>query len=484
MPPRRSIVLPSNERDIQLAISAIDANQIRSNRRAAAIFNVPESTLRDRRAGKPSRRDSQPNSKKLTLEEEQVIVEHILDLDKRGFPPRYMDVRDMADKLLAARNSGQVGVHWARNFVKRTDDLRTSFTRSYDRQRALCEDPVLVSDWFKLVAQTKTTYGILDEDVFNFDEASFTIGKIGTQPGVTGSEKRGRPKSVQPCNRECVTVIAAINAAGWTIPPFLIFAGDYHLSAWYEEESIPRDWVIAVSPNGWTTNEIGVAWLKHFDAHTKTRTVGARRLLVLDGHESHHSLQFQEYCKENNIYTLCMPAHSSHLLQPLDVGCFSPLKRAYSREVDSLSRNHINHITTLEFLPAFSVAFEQSFTKSNICSAFHAAGLVPLQADVVLSRLDTQLRTPTPPPALVESILEARTPRNVREIEARSTLIRNRIQQHRNSSPTPITEALDQLKKEAEELVLSAKLMHDRIASLERKLMRQRQSESSARRSD
>jgi hypothetical protein len=79
MPPRRSIVLPSNERDIQLAISAIDANQIRSNRRAAAIFNVPESTLRDRRAGKPSRRDSQPNSKKLTLEEEQVIVEHILD---------------------------------------------------------------------------------------------------------------------------------------------------------------------------------------------------------------------------------------------------------------------------------------------------------------------------------------------------------------------------------------------------------------------
>jgi hypothetical protein len=55
-----------------------------------------------------------------------------------------------------------------------------------------------------------------------------------------------------------VTVIAAINAAGWSVPPFLIFAGKYHLSAWYEEAEIPRDWAIAVSDNGWTNNELGV----------------------------------------------------------------------------------------------------------------------------------------------------------------------------------------------------------------------------------
>ena len=117
------------------------------------------------------------------------------------------------------------------------------------------------------------------------------MGKITTQLVVTGSERRGRPKAIQPGNREWVTLIAAINAAGWSIPPFLIFAGQYHLSAWYEED-ILRDWVIAVSDNGWTNNKLGVEWLKHFDAHTKTRSTGARRLLVLDGHESHHSLKF------------------------------------------------------------------------------------------------------------------------------------------------------------------------------------------------
>jgi hypothetical protein len=372
----------------------------------------------------------------------------------------------MADKLLAARGAGQVGVHWPRNFVKRTDSLTTCFNRAYDRQRALCEDSALIKSWFKLVEETKAKYGICDGDVYNFDEAGFMMGKITTQLVVTGSERRGRPKAIQPGNREWVTLIAAINAAGWSVPPFLIFAGQYHLSAWYEED-IPRDWAIAVSDNGWTNNELGVEWLKHFNAYTKTRVVGARRLLVFDGHKSHHSLEFQELCKENNIYTLCMPPHSSHLLQPLDVGCFSPLKRAYSREVESLIRYYINYITKLEFLPAFKTAFNRSFTPANICSAFRGAGLVPLQPDAVLSKLDVQLRTPTPA-ALPEAPWEACTPSNVRELEAQSTLIRERVRRHKSSSPASIIQAIDQLKKGAEVMMLSAELMRDRIASLEK----------------
>jgi hypothetical protein len=86
----------------------------------------------------------------------------------------------MADKLLAARGAGRVGVHWPRNFVKRTDSLTTRFNRAYDRQRALCEDLVLIRSWFELVEQTKAKYGICDDDVYNFDEAGFMMGKITT----------------------------------------------------------------------------------------------------------------------------------------------------------------------------------------------------------------------------------------------------------------------------------------------------------------
>ena len=70
-----------------------------------------------------------------------MIFSYIINLDQRELAPTYAAVRDMADKLLAARGAGRVGVHWLRNFVKRTDSFTTRFNRAYDGQRALCEDP-------------------------------------------------------------------------------------------------------------------------------------------------------------------------------------------------------------------------------------------------------------------------------------------------------------------------------------------------------
>jgi hypothetical protein len=196
MPQHQQALARSSEADIQLTISSLNKHQIKTVRAAAQAFNVPRTTLRDRRAGKPARRDCQPNSRKLTQLEEEVIVSYILDLDQRGFAPTYAAVRDMADKLLAARGAGQVGQKWPANFVRRTDSLTTHFNRAYDRQRALCEDLVLISSWFKLVEETKAKYGICDEDVYNFDEAGFRMGKITTQLVVTGLERRGRPKAI------------------------------------------------------------------------------------------------------------------------------------------------------------------------------------------------------------------------------------------------------------------------------------------------
>jgi hypothetical protein len=136
--------MPLNEGDVQLAILSINTKQLQSNCAAATIYNVPEKTIRRRRTGISSQCDCQPNSRKLTELEEEVIAKYILDLDQRGFAPTYSAVRDMADKLLAARGGGQVGQKWPANFVKRTDSLKTCFNRAYDRQRALCEDLVLI----------------------------------------------------------------------------------------------------------------------------------------------------------------------------------------------------------------------------------------------------------------------------------------------------------------------------------------------------
>jgi hypothetical protein len=156
--------------------------------------------------------------------------------------------------------------------------------------------------------------------------------------------------------------------------------------------------VITLSPNGWTTNEIGFEWIQHFNKHTKHLTKGKYRLLIIDEHKSHISAQFQQYYKEHKIIALCIPPHSSHLLQPLNVSCFSPIKTAYSFQIKKLMRLQINHITKLEFLPAFRQAFKATFTKRNITARFRAAGLVPYSPENVLSNLNLRLRTPTLPP--------------------------------------------------------------------------------------
>jgi hypothetical protein len=64
---------------------------------------------------------------KLLKTEEDVIVQHILDLDARGFPPRLAAVKDMADSLLAERYCDPVGQNWAATFVKRRPELKVKF---------------------------------------------------------------------------------------------------------------------------------------------------------------------------------------------------------------------------------------------------------------------------------------------------------------------------------------------------------------------
>jgi hypothetical protein len=145
--------------------------------------------------------------------------------------------------------------------------------------------------------------------------------------------------------------------------------------------------------------------------------VGAHQLLIVDGYKSHNSHEFYKYCEEEKIIVLCMPPHSSHLLQPLDVGCFSPLKRAYSDEINSLSQYGTKKIKKEAFLPAFKAAFEKLIIKENICAGFRGAGLVPHNLEAVILKLDVVLRTPTPP-KLEDTLWELKTPSNLCKVEA------------------------------------------------------------------
>jgi hypothetical protein len=229
------------------------------------------------------------------------------------------------------------------------------------------------------------------------------------------------PRRVIQGNREWVTIIECVSSKGISIPPWIILkAGPQH-ATWYQEPSLfNKGYAIARSQNGWTTDEIGLRWLKEmFEPHSKNHSTGAKRLLILDGHGSHLTADFDAFCKENAIICLCMPPHASHLLQPVDVGVFGPLKRAYGKLVEEMMIAGNNHIDKEDFLSLYPPAREKGFTRENIRSGFAGAGLNPLDQEWVLEKITFQLRTPTPTLVDVEGSISSafQTPQNPRQLD-------------------------------------------------------------------
>jgi hypothetical protein len=168
MPPSNSTSSVQREGRIALAIEALKQGYFTSVKGAAKLYDVPESTLRYRLKGNPPQRGRRSPNCKLTATEELTLVQWILSMGQRGLPPRPDSVRQMANLLLKKRSNSdsnsdpnrQVGKRWVINFVRRHKALQTRYTRKYDYQRAKCEDPQVIKDWFRLVKNTIAKYSI------------------------------------------------------------------------------------------------------------------------------------------------------------------------------------------------------------------------------------------------------------------------------------------------------------------------------------
>lgn len=91
--------------------------------------------------------------------------------------------------------------------------------------------------------------------------------------------------------------------------------------------------------------------------------------------------KFDRVYAENDIIRLCIPTHSSYLLQPLDIRCFAILKRVYSRFVSDLARVGYNHIDKFDFLDDYQRVRLEAFQPNTIQNSFVATGLVPIDTE-------------------------------------------------------------------------------------------------------
>jgi hypothetical protein len=128
-------------------------------------------------------------------------------------------------------------------------------------------------------------------------------------------------------------------------------------------------------------------WLRHFNKQTNSKRKGKYRMIIFDGHESHLTDEFTYYCWEHNIIPFRLPAHSTHLLQPLDIGVFQPFKHWHQVFLHTEVRYGALEFSKVDFLAAFQKIHNKTFKKKTILSAWAKAGLFPFNPAIVEEKM-------------------------------------------------------------------------------------------------
>ena len=103
----------------------------------------------------------------------------------------------------------------------------------------------------------------------------------------------------------------------------------------------------------------------------------------MDGHTAHINLAVSDFCRDNGIILYCFPAHSSHILQPLDISVFGPLKKEWNKQIELFKRDFNMALTKTNFFKVFDHAWKASTKAENAIAGFRSAGLLPFNANNV-----------------------------------------------------------------------------------------------------
>lgn len=171
------------------------------------------------------------------------------------------------------------------------------------------------------------------------------------------------------------TVVTCINESGSTLPPMLIYPRKKPVPENYKEGAPPGS-VFKTSENGWINGELYSEWLQFFIQQIPS----ARPVLIVqDGHASHLSIDLIELARANDIHLLCLPAHTTHILQPLDVGVFKTFKSHFHTACKWYTGEKPGRVVTVEVLASLvGRAWSLSLTPVNIMSGFRKCGIYPL----------------------------------------------------------------------------------------------------------
>jgi hypothetical protein len=275
---------------------------------------------------------------------------------------------------------------WIYDFLNRLPEkYERMIQKPQERERTAAEHYGEVERWFidlKLVMQELR---IIPQNLWNFDETGFIVGQGKDEAVVTAHPKTSKSVS-SLSSRESITVVEAINAEGKIIPPLLIPKGKVHLEEWYKHIK-EDDWLVAPASNGFITDEIAFEWLQHFHHFTKPEWREEWRLLLMDNHITHITMEFAKYCELGRIRPFRFPSHSTHFLQPLDGVPFQQYKHVHGRVVNHVARLGGFDFDKNDFFEELRDIRIKTFTARTIRHGWRERGIWPLNPQLILNQM-------------------------------------------------------------------------------------------------
>jgi hypothetical protein len=361
----------------------------------ARDWNVPPQSIRNHYIMPAQKfRDAADEDRRLLLPgEERALLERCLFMDDFSIPPDREMIEKLATVILHSRLPGHppLGHHWVDRFVKRyPDECKFIHAKQIPADRANADNWEINVDFFEKLKRNIMKYKIEADTLWNMDEKGFILG-LGKARKRLCRQGRRDPQFKEQGNRESCTTVCSISAEGKSVTPLIVFKGKTQLAGWHRKKKT-EEYYYAVQENGYIDTHITIEYMtKIFGPETEKIAKNRWRMLIYDGFDTHLHPDVIEYLWRNKIVPFCLPPHTSHVLQPLDVGVFSSLQTAYGTAVNKQRAG----VDKEDFPDLFAFARQRSFTRENIQAGFKQTGIWPFNPHQRLKSVRNPLENPS-----------------------------------------------------------------------------------------
>lgn len=380
------------------------------------MTGVPRVTIQDRIKGRVTPTTTRSGPPPLfSHSEEKALVAHINKTARVGYGYSRLALRILATdtcvylkKNRSLYSPSQVPVtnllsdKWLTKFLQRNPEVTVKKPRKLEMSRARHVTEQTIIKYFEELDVILKTHNLQPHKIFNIDETGLTVDHKPLN--VVGPVNEAVP-AITSGEGVTTTLIGCCSAIGQSVPPFFVFKGR-RLNSELLNGASPGCGC-ALSDSGWSNSVIFEQYLSnHLVKFLPQRERDSPVLLLYDGHKSHISGPLIEWAREQHIILFVLPAHSSHLTQPLDVGCFGPFKQAYYQECAEYMRKHVGQVITRYAICSLAcTAYIKTLTPSNIMGSFRRTGIWPFNptkigADKVAPSTVTAPVAPSQPQSL------------------------------------------------------------------------------------